>query len=505
MTTILLVEDDLAHTELIRRAFEDDDGNDYTLVALKTLHEAQDYLQTHTPDLVFVDFLLPDGQGLDLIHEDSPYPVVMLTSQGNEKLAVDAMKAGALDYVVKSEAVFLQMPHIARRTLREWSHIQQHQRAEQDLKESEEKFRQMLEAASEGIVLVDSAGKIVLVNRYVEMRFRYNRTALLNQPVEILVPSQHQQSHITLREGYLKNAIPRAMGRGKILAAQRSDGTTFPVDISLTPINISGEQMTMCFIIDITERQQLEEQRMYATALEVELEKEREIIELRERFLAIVSHEFRTPLSIINSASDLINQYFDRLSKEQIQTRLNSITKQVERMVGMLNDVLEVSKPPGDKSDLEIQDIEILPFCQQVVKNIVLIDDNAHEIILSNSNIPLTIPADPQALDHIFTNLLTNAVKYSPPGSVVRFEIDQEGQNLCFAITDQGIGIPAADLPRLFTPFHRGKNTKGYQGTGLGLVIVKQHVESHGGRIEVKSVENEGTTFTIYLPASASG
>ena len=190
MTTkkVLLVEDEQAHAELIRRAFNRD-GSAYTLHVVGTLQQAREAIPQVQPDMMFIDYLLPDGDGLDLLADaQENFPVVVLTSQGNEQIAVNALKAGALDYVTKSVMVFADMPRIAERTLREWSHIQARRRMERKLRESEETFRTMLEMAAEGILLIEADGQVAMTNRYAQEALHLSREDILQRSAFDLLP-----------------------------------------------------------------------------------------------------------------------------------------------------------------------------------------------------------------------------------------------------------------------------------------------------------------------------
>lgn len=491
---ILLVEDEAGHRELIRRAFAAA-GNDFALTIVDTLGDARAYLQTQRPDIVFVDFRLPDGNGTDLLSEHLAYPVVMLTSQGNEQIAVEALKAGALDYLVKSAAVFVDMPAIARRALREWGHIVRRRRAEARLKESEERLRVIFEAASEGIVLVDHHERIVLVNQYIVDVFQFSRDDLIGQPLSTLIDDS---SGSTPAEDPLRST--HKYGR-------RKDGTRFPIDVHLTPISVSGEPLTVCFVVDITERVQLEEQRMYARALEMDLEKEREIAELKERFLFTVSHEFRTPLAIMMSSIEMIKRYFDHLPREKVLEKLDQVSAHISALVELIDEMLLLSKGNAQKVVLQPQTINLRDFCASMLDQLAQMDDIQHHFELETDMADPIITADRKVLDHVLTNIIANAIKYSPHGSTIRVRIADEppsagshAHGIVISVRDKGIGIPPEDQPHVFKPFHRAANASNYDGTGLGLAIARQQIELHGGSISFESAVGAGTTFFVRLP-----
>lgn len=502
MKQILLVEDEQAHVTLIERTFARH-HNKWNLVIARSIVDARKQLALQIPDILFADFLLPDGRGDELLPgagHDLPYPVILLTSHGNEQIAVEAMKAGALDYVVKSELVFADMPHIAERTLREWGHIVERQRAEQQLMENEVTFRTMLEAASEGIFLVDQSGQIVLVNRYVEKLFDWKRKDILGKSIEVLLPKALHTQYYQLDDTYIEQVTPPSKKKDRDLYAYRKDRSAFPIEVRINPINISGEDLIMCFVVDITERKQLEEQRMYARELEVELKKERELIELKERFTSMISHEFRTPLSVIRASADILRLYSDKLSEDRKLEKLTIVTEEVAHIESMLDDILAFSKGNASKTSFEPQLVELVALCQDTLNRIQLADKNQHKFIFDVNFEAFEILADHRLLEKILTNLLNNAVKYSPSNSTITLNLRIDEKGIIGTVRDEGLGIPQSDLIRLFDPYHRASNTKYVQGTGLGLAIAKQAIEVHGGTIQVESILKEGTSFIFKLP-----
>ncbi len=499
---ILLVEDKTAHAELIRRAFEAY-PDQYQLHIVRTLKEAHEFLAKAAPDLIFVDFLLPDGRWTELLPANSdeiPVPVVVLTSSGNEQNAVEMLKRDAFDYVVKSEAVFASMPGIAQRALREWGYITDRKKAQTDLKRSEEQFRIMLEAATEGILLVDWAGQITLVNRQFEKDFGYTRHEILGRSVDVLLPDAYRAVHIGEREQFMQNPTTRPMGAGRDLLAQRKDGTTFPVEVSLTSLDVAGTMHILCFVVNITARKQLEEQRSYAKTLKFQLQKEREIVELKQRFMSMISHDFRTPLAVMSMSCQILQKHFNKLSPDKIQERIRTLEAQVRQMAAMLDEVSLLNKSLANRLACEPAPLAILNFCRMMIDNIQLTDDNQHRFVIELDDTLDMMQADKRLLEHILMNLLSNAVKYSPTGSAVTFIVRRDGDDVLFRIRDEGVGIPTEDQPHIFEEFYRAKNAYNFKGSGLGLAIVKSSVQAHGGSITFESVEGSGTTFEVRLP-----
>lgn len=358
----------------------------------------------------------------------------------------------------------------------------------------------IIESAGEGIVIANLRGEIVLVNPYVEHVFGYSRHELVGKPVEILVPAALGSRHMQQREKYSQQPKTHAMGIGRDLMAQRKDGSTFPVEISLTPIEFSGEQMVLSFLVDITERKLLEAERLRLEAIQIELEKERELNMLKNRFVSMMSHEFRTPLTIIQSSLDILHRYGSRLSEEKQQDRMATIYTQIKRMTELLEDTLYFGKASAGKIVIERSAINLSAFCELLIENFRVTDDGEHQLTLVMDILPDEFMADLRMLEHILTNLVSNALKYSPAGAEVVLDVRGLASGVQFKVSDGGIGIPPEDQARIFEPFHRASNVGAVKGTGLGLAIAKHNVELHGGEIMVKSILNHGSTFIVTLP-----
>jgi signal transduction histidine kinase len=222
--------------------------------------------------------------------------------------------------------------------------------------------------------------------------------------------------------------------------------------------------------------------------------------QLRSKFVSMVSHEFRTPLAIIQSSAEILDEYLDQLEKGERKDHLHSIRKNTRRMAALMEETLLIGSFEAGKMEFKPTLLEPRTFVQRVVDEVLSATNRRCPIEFLLAGMPIIIQADERLLRHIFTNLLTNAVKYSDAGRVVQFEIGRAGAEIVCTICDHGIGIPEADLEWLFNAFHRGCNVGDRPGTGLGLVIVKRCVDLHGGKIKVDSKLGEGTSVTLRLP-----
>ncbi len=257
-------------------------------------------------------------------------------------------------------------------------------------------------------------------------------------------------------------------------------------------IAVSAEDEVVAIVRDITERKQAEADIRSA------LEKEKELGELKSRFVTMASHEFRTPLATILSSTELIEHYSHKCSEEKKLTHLQRIQASVKQMSGLLNDVLLLGKAEAGKLEFNPTSLDVTKFCRELVEEMALTVSN--HITFCTPIQGLTTYMDDKLLRHILSNLLSNAIKYSPQGGTVHFDLVCEQDKAVFQIKDQGIGIPVADQDKLFNSFHRASNVGTISGTGLGLAIVKKSVDLHGGKITVQSEVGASTTFTVTIP-----
>jgi two-component system, sensor histidine kinase and response regulator len=232
------------------------------------------------------------------------------------------------------------------------------------------------------------------------------------------------------------------------------------------------------------------------------LVREMELAEMRARFLAMASHDLRNPLAVIQSASDTLSRYSDRLSEEKKQERFLRIRRTIKQMIGLLDDVLTIAKAEAGKLEFHPEPLDLAALCEEIMVDFQTTIGSEHHFNVALNGVCSEVIMDSTLLYHILNNLLSNAIKYSPAGSTVTFELTCNDHETVFRIQDEGIGIPKAAQQRLFESFHRADNVGAISGTGLGLAIVKQSVDLHSGSITAESKENEGTTFTIVIPNS---
>jgi PAS domain S-box-containing protein len=369
--------------------------------------------------------------------------------------------------------------------------ISRRKAAERALAESEAKYRQVVENVSEGI-LVTAGGRILYANRRALAITGLDEATALTRPfIEFIHPED--------RERVLANHLRRLRGEP---AENHYDFRVAPpagavrwVQISAVLFEWQNAPATLNFLIDVTERRQIEHDMREA------LVRERELSELKSRFVAVASHEFRTPLAAILSSIELLDDYGARLPDEERREIVGQVKHAVARMNKMVDQVLITSRIESGKFAFEPAPRSIPGLMVQVAAEMDQAHAQSSRIAVRCDGIDRPRLVDAKLISHILVNLLGNALKYSPPDTAVTCTASAEGDRLRFRVADQGIGIPPADLPRLFESFHRGTNVGNIQGTGIGLHIVKECVQLHRGTIEVESVVGQGATFRVDVHA----
>lgn len=275
--------------------------------------------------------------------------------------------------------------------------------------------------------------------------------------------------------------------------ATRKDGSTFNEEVSLT---LTPNGTLICVCRDITQRKQAE------TEIFKVLQTEQELNKLKSRFITLMSHEFRTPLSVISSSAGILETFADRLSPEKKQKHLRKIITQVQHTTELLNEILLIHQAETRQLTFNPQQLDIVHFCQTLVQEIQLNHGDSHQVRLDypRHHRSFIATVDRTLLRNIITELLSNAIKFSTSQSLINLSITCSNNQICFQVQDRGIGIPKFDLHQIFESFYRAQNVGTIQGAGLGLSIVKKCVDLHTGNINITSELNQGTTFTIRLP-----
>lgn len=378
--------------------------------------------------------------------------------------------------------------------------------------------------ATEGILITNEQGEIIRINPSAEKLFKYDHDELLGKKIEVLIPKRFS-AHEKHREDYNKHPHARAMGQGLQLFGLKKDGTEVPVEISLSPYSTASGKFVIAFIIDITLRKQSEERiKNYSSELEKQvknrtlileeaiqelertkkdlhaaLNKEKELNELKSRFVSMASHEFRTPLTTMMSSLSLVTKYGEQNDKENQSKHVQKIKTSINHLTDILNDFLSVSRLEEGKVENMPEELNIRSYIAEVISDMKVMASNGQVMQQAHSGND-SAQVDVKLLRNVLFNLISNALKFSPAGGTVEIASHVSNSALKITVKDHGIGISEADQQHLFQRFFRGHNATHIQGTGLGLNIVARYIELMHASIHFESKENQGTTFSVIIP-----
>ena len=359
-------------------------------------------------------------------------------------------------------------------------------------------FRDALEHAPDGIVIVDRAGEIVFANRQAYDMFGYGPDELVGQPVEILVPVALRDTHVAHRAHYHASPRTRPMGVGMDLAGQRKDGTLFPVEISLSPMSTGDSDLVTSVIRDTSERQRVEEQiRRLNETLESRITELGAVNRELEAFSYSVSHDLRAPLRGIDGFSQaLLEEYADRLD-ETGQDYLRRVRAAAQRMAELIDDLLDLSRVTRREMRRERIDISVL--ARAVVEQLERSDPGRRVDVTVADGLVAT--GDPHLVRAVLENLLGNAWKFTSkqPGARIEFGVHQSGPSPVYVVRDNGVGFDMAYASKLFGAFQRLHGTTEFPGTGIGLATVQRIVHRHGGRVWAEAAPGRGAAFFFTL------
>lgn len=381
---------------------------------------------------------------------------------------------------------------------------------------SQYEFEALFNNAAIGIIIINSEGVILLVNQYAQNQFGYLPDELLGEKIERLIPSRYRQQHVKYRDDYHQyNPHSRPMGTGLDLFAVKKDGTEFPVEVSLSTYKNDEGRFSIAFVSDITIRKQSEQALVKLNAeleekvkartqsLEESLTKERELNELKSRFVSMASHEFRTPLSTILSSIYLVSQYQKTEDQPKREKHVQRIIASVNGLNDILNDFLSVGRIEENKIQVRLQDVNIPETIKGLIGELNSIKKAGQKINYRHTG-GQSLIFDASLLRHMLMNLVSNAIKFSAENASIWIETALSDKALQLKVTDEGIGISAEDRQYLFQRFFRGANVSNVQGTGLGLHIVAKYAELLNGSIDVTSKLNKGTSFILTFDLSKS-
>ena len=394
-------------------------------------------------------------------------------------------------------------------------------------------YQILTEAISEGIVVVNEKQIIVATNQSLNSLFGYDKDELVGKSLNTLIPKKYHPDHGTHFKSFMHKSSKRQMGHGRDLFGLKKDGSTFPVEAGLNPFEIYGKRYVMALIIDITVRKEqeleiqelntelegkiadrtkalndsilnlqkeVEKRKQAENKIKESLRKERELSELKTKFLSLVSHEFKTPLSGIFTSATLAGKYTTEEQQEKREKHIKTIQNKVKYLNNILDDFLSIERLESGKVNYKYNSFPISKVINEVIYGANMLLKEGQIINYPEGIDNIVIDFDEKILELTLTNLVNNAIKYSSENSTIDIRVDVEDDQLIIEIEDEGMGIPKAEQKYIFNRYFRAENALLNQGTGIGLNIVKNHLENLSGTITFTSEENKGSTFKVTVP-----
>jgi two-component system phosphate regulon sensor histidine kinase PhoR len=493
---VLLVEDD----EVDRMAFEATvrkNSLPYDYKLANSVSEASELLNRERFDIVIVDYRLGDGTAFDVFSVSGNTPTIFTTGAGDEETAIKAMKAGTYDYLVKDpKRDYLRvLPGVIKNAINhkvnEDKLKKYHENLERLVKERTEQLAEekellsvTLSSMSDGVIAVDIDKRIILFNRIAEHLTGWSFAEVQGKKVDEFFRIVKENTGKAVED-----FVQKALESGQMQAVTDEDclvaknGSLHPISAGAAPIRRNDGAIVGVVIVmrDVT--------------------KEREIDQMKQNFISSVSHELRTPLTSIKAYTETILSSHD-MSREMEEECLHVIEKETERLTTLIESILEISSIEAGTFKIVREDVNIREVFNRVLSALKpLAQKNKIELLCDIPEELGTLQGDEIKIESVITNLVNNAIKFTPENGRVSVSARCREDELVFYVSDTGVGIPKESLPKIFDRFYRVyREGEQVQGTGLGLAIVKEVVQMHGGRIEVESEVGRGTTLTVVLP-----
>ena len=381
----------------------------------------------------------------------------------------------------------------------------------------------IIENAIDGIITIDEFGVIEHINPSALALFGYEREEVTGKNVSMLMPRPDKEKHDQYIANYRDTGKRHIIGIGREVQGQRKDGSVFPFRLGVSEVKFSDRRIFTGFIHDLS-RQKEDELKIKSYTEELEskikertqdliksineletakehvsalFEKEKELNQLKTRFVSMASHEFRTPLSSIQLSASLIDKYTTKNDAANVEKHTMKIKNAINNLTTILNDFLSLEKLEAGKVEPTANWFNVIAFAEEIVEEMQLISKQNQLIVYEHTGTSAQVFLDHNLLKNCIINLISNAIKYSGEDTMIQFNTKLKENELIVEVKDNGIGIPEIDKINLFEPFFRAHNTGDIPGTGLGLNIVKRYVGLMNGTVSCQTEQNKGTTFTL--------
>jgi len=381
----------------------------------------------------------------------------------------------------------------------------------------------IIETAIDGIITIDSRGIMESLNPSALRLFGYREEEVIGRNISMLMPEPDQSAHDGYIGHYHQTHEKHIIGIGREVRGLRKDGSTFPFRLAVSEVKYEDRTIFTGFIHDLSKEKEAEERlKEYAAELEglveertkslkktvtalreakeevsISLEKEKELNQMKSRFVSMASHEFRTPLSSVQLSASLIEKYAHPYDNPQIAKHVYKIKNAVGNLTTILNDFLSLERLEAGRVEPAFQPFDLVKLAEEITEEMQMIAKQDQNIIYQHTGLESVVSLDQNLLKNCMINLINNAIKYSGEHTFIEFNTEITERHYIVTIRDNGIGIPDADQKHLFQPFFRAHNTGSIPGTGLGLNIVLRYVGLMNGEVQFESKINQGTTFVL--------
>jgi PAS domain S-box-containing protein len=527
--TKLLTKEDLGEIawEIAENVIDEFGFEDCVIYILNEEEQCLDQLAAYGPKMaknrtVINPIKIPLGQGIvGTVAQTGVAEIIADTSKDKRYILDDAIRLseitvpiiadGRVIGVIDSEhpdknffnnehlGTLTTIANLASNRLKNAKAKRQQLRAENELRENETKLRTIINSALDAIITINERGKVTEWNPQAEVIFGWSFEEVVGQYLtQNIIPAKHHNSHSTGMKHYLNTGKGPALNQRIEITAMNKNGKEFPIELAILPIIRNGIHSFTAFARDITLQKEVQAE------MEKALNKERELNELKSRFVSMTSHEFRTPLTTIKQNADLIsfkleNQYPEHF--EEFDKYLKRIESEIDRVTSLMNDILTLGKLEAGRVEIIKERSDLVSFVSKLIDQQTQLRSDGRTIELHVSRVPQPVDIDQQLFEHVLSNLVSNALKYSEGRDNPEISLNfHKLKKVVMTVKDYGIGIPLKDQKGLFNTFYRATNVRNIQGSGLGLSIVKQFIEMHGGSIHVKSELHQGCEFIVEIP-----
>ncbi|WP_365972643.1 response regulator [Moorena sp. SIO4G3] len=506
---IILVADDDTQTRKMLRAIMENEGYN-----VEDVGDGEQCLAAYTqlkPDIVLLDAMMPVMDGfmccaqIQKLLKNESTPVLMITGL-NDQASVDwAFEVGATDYITKPI-----QPSVLRQRVRR---LIEASRAEKTLREREKQYRSVVESVKEVFFQIDATGHWIFLNSAWTTFTGFTvEESLGKNCLKFIDPDDQEryqqlwQSLVKGEKDSFKHEIRYVTKTGKCRWGEITIHSSLIIDGVVTGFSGMLQDTTELRKAQALEKEKIkleadiQERERRSEIIRKSLEQEKELSELKSRVISTISHEFRTPMMMIQSSTELLAKYSEKLSDDKKLKHFKQIGWAVEHMNQLLTNVIFLDKTESGELDCHPEYLNLEKLCQKILNNLQLTLTSDYKIDFSSQSNSSQVNLDEQLVGQILTNILSNAVKYSPQGGIIKFEVFCQPEEAILTIRDSGIGIPPKEKQRVFESFYRATNVGAIKGTGLGLAIAKKCVELHRGKINLDSEIGVGTKFQVILP-----